>query len=98
MAQLALNGIFSFSSVPLYIAAYFGFILSMASFLYAIYAVYIKTVKNISIPGWASVLVMIIFFGGIQLIFLGVMGAYIGRIYEENKGRPLYVVKNKVGF
>ncbi len=95
---LALSGITSFSYKPLRIATYVGFILSVCSFLYLIYAIYSKIANNVPIIGWTSLVVTNALFYGIVLIILGIMGEYIGKIYEETKGRPLYIVKEKIGF
>lgn len=97
MIEEAFVCIFSFSSLPLYLAGYLGLIVSGVSFLYVIYALYVKLVKGIAIPGWTSVVMSVLLIGGVQLIFLGILGAYVGRIYEEIKGRPLYIVKQKIG-
>lgn len=94
---LALSGITSFSYKPLRIATYMGFTLSVCSFLYLIYALYSKIAKNTPI-GWTSLVVTNALFYGIVLIILGIFGEYIGKIYEETKGRPLYIVKDKIGF
>lgn len=97
MIALGFDGIFSFSSIPLYLAGYLGIFVSGAGLLYALYVFYIKFIKGTAIPGWTSVMLAVLLFGGIQLIFLGVVGAYVGRIYEETKARPLYVIKQKIG-
>lgn len=97
MVALGINGIFSFSSMPLYLAGYLGVFVAGAGLLYALYVIYIKFIKGIAIPGWTSVMLGVLLFSGIQLIFLGIVGAYIGRIYEETKARPLYVIKQKIG-
>jgi len=97
MIKLAFDGFFSFSSVPLYLAGYLGLCMSFAGFLYAVYVLYISLVKKIAIPGWTSVMLVMLVFLGIQMISLGILGAYVGRIYEEIKQRPLYVVKQTIG-
>lgn len=98
LISLALSGITSFTYKPLRFASYIGFILSLLSFMYLVYAVYSKFVDNVPIIGWTSIIVTNAFFYGIVLIMLGIIGEYIGRIYEETKGRPLYILKEKIGF
>ncbi|ANW98771.1 glycosyltransferase [Thermoclostridium stercorarium subsp. thermolacticum DSM 2910] len=99
MVKLALDGITTFSYKPLKLASYIGSIISAVSFIYLIYVV----VKRIFFPetvqpGWASILAVSLFFNGITLLMLGIIGEYIGRIYDEVKARPLYVVKNTRNF
>jgi len=94
MLKLAVDGITSFSYKPLKLASYFGTILSIGSFLYLIYVL----IKRIFFPetvqaGWASILAVSLFFNGITLLMLGIIGEYIGRIYDEAKGRPLYIIR-----
>jgi glycosyltransferase involved in cell wall biosynthesis len=90
MARFALNGIISFSFVPLQIATYLGFMVSLISFIYLGYAVWLKLFTDRVVQGWASVIVAVLFIGGVQLISLGIIGEYICRIYEEVKQR-LYI-------
>jgi dolichol-phosphate mannosyltransferase len=98
LVQLALDGIFSFSNVPLRMAIYLGLTTAAASFAGALYVVYEKIFTNTAILGWASTIISILFMGGMILVTLGVIGEYISRIYEEVKKRPLYVIREKVGF
>jgi glycosyltransferase involved in cell wall biosynthesis len=70
----------------------------LLAFLYAIYLVLRTIFLGIDVPGYASLMVVVLFLGGMQLVTLGVMGEYIGRVYEEVKGRPLYFVRNRYGF
>ena len=97
MLRLAANGIVSFSHVPLRFALILGLAVAGLSFLVGVYALGVKWFGQ-AVPGWASTVVPIAFLGGVQLIVLGVMGAYIGRIYDEVKRRPLYIVRNLHGF
>lgn len=98
LLSLALEGITSFSQVPLQIATLSGVIISVVTVFYAIFIV-IKTVLfGSSVPGYPSLMVAILFIGGVQLITIGLLGEYIGRIYEESKGRPIYLVERTVGF
>ena len=96
--HLALDGIFSFSNAPLRAAIYFGMAAAMVSFAGGLYVVYEKLFTNLAILGWASTIVSILFVGGMILMTLGVIGEYISRIYEEVKKRPLYVIRDKIGF
>lgn len=98
MFSFAIDGITSFSSFPLRLSTYLGLITAFFSFLYVLYAVYIRIFTNQAITGWASVLIAVLFIGGVQLIFLGIIGEYLGRVYEETKQRPLYIVSKKIGF
>lgn len=98
MARLAMDGLTSFSSAPLYLATIFGFIVSIFSFLYAAYVLYARFFTDMTVPGWTSLVVVVLFLGGVQLICLGIMGEYIGKIYSEMKNRPLYLVRESIGF
>ncbi len=98
MVRFALDGITSFSFVPLQLATYLGFAVSFISFIYIVYAVGLKLLTNRLVPGWASIVIAVLFIGGVQLITLGIIGEYIGRIYEEVKQRPLYIVDEAAGF
>jgi glycosyltransferase involved in cell wall biosynthesis len=95
---LALDGIFSFSNVPLRAAIYIGCCSAVISFLGGLFVIYEKLFTNKAILGWTSTIVTITFLGSITLITLGVIGEYIGRIYDEVKQRPLYVISEGVGF
>lgn len=92
MMRLALQGITSFSIHPLYAAAYMGFFISLMSLLYLPYAIYSYFFGYV-ISGWTSVIVTIAFFGGLQLTILGIIGIYLGKLFMQAKGRPLYIVK-----
>ncbi len=94
--RLAISAILAFSTVPLRLAAWLGAISAFLSLVGIIYALASKLVFQISIPGWASVFIAILFLGGVQLLSLGIIGEYIGVIYEEVKGRPLYVVQERL--
>lgn len=98
MIRFALDGIVSFSFVPLQLATYAGFAISGLSFLAILWVVYLRLFTTQTITGWASLMVIMLFLGGIQLITLGVVGEYIGRIYDEVKRRPLYLIQALVGF
>lgn len=98
MMSFALDGIFSFSTVPLRLVSYFGFFVSMLSMIGVVYAFYIKLFTVGVVPGWAAQWIGTLFLGGVQLLSLGIIGEYVGRIYGEVKSRPLYVVKERIGF
>jgi glycosyltransferase involved in cell wall biosynthesis len=92
--NLAIEGITSFSIEPLRVWTYFGFFISFISLLFAIFIV-IKTVLfGIDTPGYASLAVLIIFLGGIQLIGIGILGEYLGKTYIESKNRPIYIIRS----
>lgn len=97
MFSFALDGITSFSAVPLRISTYLGLTVAGLSFFYILYAVYIRLFTDRAIEGWTSVLVTVLFIGGIQLIFLGVIGEYLSRVFEEAKQRPLYIISRQIG-
>lgn len=98
MMSFALDGIFSFSTVPLRLVSYFGFFVSVLSMIGVVYAFYIKLFTVGVVPGWAAQWIGTLFLGGVQLLSLGIIGEYVGRIYGEVKSRPLYVVKERIGF
>jgi glycosyltransferase involved in cell wall biosynthesis len=94
---LALEGITSFSTVPLAVWAYMGFTVATAALFYGCWII-IKTLAfGIDVPGYASLLTAILFLGGIQLLGIGILGEYIGRIYSESKQRPIYIVRQRYG-
>ena len=92
MVHFAIDAISSFSLMPLQIATLLGFVFSIVAFL-ALPLVIIARIADIYVPGVSTILFVILFLGGIQLITVGLIGEYIGRIYEEVKGRPLYLVR-----
>lgn len=97
MLKLATDGIFSFSYKPLKLATYIGFLLSASGFLYLLYVLYQRLFTLNTQTGWASIIAVNLIFNGITLVILGILGEYVGRIYEEVKGRPLYIVKEVIG-
>lgn len=92
MMRFAVQGITSFSTKPLYIAAYLGFVFSLLALLYIPYAVASYLLGHV-VSGWASIIVTIAFFGGLQLSILGIIGLYIGKIFMQGKRRPHYIIK-----
>jgi polyisoprenyl-phosphate glycosyltransferase len=92
LVQLGLDGVTAFSNLPLRLVAYLGFALFGLSLLLVLYALVARTFSGHPLRGWPSVFVAIAFLSGVQLVALGILGAYVSRIYEEVKGRPLYIV------
>jgi polyisoprenyl-phosphate glycosyltransferase len=97
MVRFALHGITSFSSIPLYISAFLGMIISFCSFLYAGMVIYMRLFTDRVVEGWTSVMVALLFLGGIHLITLGIQGIYLGQVYKEVKGRPRYLIRRVYG-
>lgn len=97
LIKLASDGIFAFSIVPIRMAALFGTVVIFLSGLYVLYALYAKLVQQESPQGFTALLVAVTFLSGVVLFFLGVIGEYVGRIYEETKGRPQYVIGRIAG-
>lgn len=95
--RLALDGITSFSTVPLSIWAYFGTFIASLSFAYGGWIVFKTLFFGADVPGYASILTAILFLGGVQLVGIGVLGEYIGRIYGESKQRPIYIIRQTYG-
>ncbi len=98
MLRLAMNAITSFSYLPLQLATYFGFTLAFLSLIGIILTIILRLSGSDAFHGQATTLVSVLFLGGIQLIFLGIIGEYLGRIYDEVKDRPLYIVSRAYGF
>ena len=96
MRNFALDGVTSFSSRPLRLSTAIGFIAIVAGSLYSVYAVVMKLSGKTS-PGWTSLLLTILFLGGIQLISIGILGEYLARIYNETKRRPHYFIQERCG-
>ena len=94
MFQLALSGVTSFSVKPPYFAVFLGFFFSLLSVLYIPYVIY-SFLNGSEISGWASLIMTIVFFGGLQLIILGIIGVYIGKIFTQTKERPAYIIQEK---
>jgi glycosyltransferase involved in cell wall biosynthesis len=95
--NFALDAVTSFSSLPLKIWSYLGLVISIFAFLYALFLASLKIFRGIDVPGYASLMVAVLFFGGVQLITLGIIGEYLSRVYNEVKGRPLYLVRESWG-
>ena len=97
MIKLALDGIISFSSKPLKLSQYLGFFAVVCAIVIFIYSFVYRIVggKNL-VSGWASIMTTVAFLGGVQLIAIGILGEYVGRMYEESKGRPLYIIEKEI--
>jgi len=94
---LALDGITSSSTLPLRIWTYVGGGVAMLSFLYALFIITKALIFGIAVPGYASIMVAVLFLGGLQLLSLGILGEYVGRIMVETKQRPLYIIRDTIG-
>jgi glycosyltransferase involved in cell wall biosynthesis len=90
--NFALEGITSFTTLPLKVATYFGLTIALAAFCYAVLIVLKTLLRGDPVPGYPSLMVVLLFLGGIQLMFIGIVGEYLGRIFDETKARPLYFV------
>ena len=98
LVRLALSGYVGFSSVPLRASAWLGFAAAGTGFLLAVWAISTKVLGIASPRGWASTVAIVLFLGGVQLLVLGVIGEYLGRVYDEVRARPTYVVRRRLGF
>lgn len=94
--RLAFNAITSFSTFPLRLATYLGLLSSGFGLFYGFYFIYKKIFLGIPVLGYASIIVAVLFVGGIQLLILGIIGEYLGRVYQEVQARPVYIVKEQV--
>jgi glycosyltransferase involved in cell wall biosynthesis len=99
MVRFALDGVFSFSILPLRLATWMGFAASVLA-LFGIAVVLLETFFEVPglVKGWSSAVIAQLFIGGVQLICLGIIGEYVGRIYGESKRRPLYIIQERIGF
>ena len=98
MLRFASDGILSFSLVPLRLAIYMGFAASGLALAGILYALLLRLFTDVWVTGWTLLFIAVLFLGGVQLVFLGVIGEYLGRVYGEVKQRPLYLVKERHGF
>jgi len=96
--NFALDGITAFSTMPLRIWSYVGAVIASTAFAYALYLIVHTMLMGVDVPGYASLMVAVLFMGGINLMSLGVLGEYLGRAYTEVKRRPLYLVRERIGF
>lgn len=95
--KYAIDGIVSFSTFPLKLATGIGFVTSVISILYLLFVVVQKLFFGIDVPGYATIVVLVLFLGGMQLFCLGILGEYISKIYIQSKNRPLYILKEHLG-
>lgn len=95
MLKFAIDGITSFSTIPLRLSSYLGFLTAMLGFLYAGHAIYLKFFTDTTIQGWTSMVILVLILGGIQLLSIGLIGEYLSRVHDESKRRPLYVIENR---
>jgi dolichol-phosphate mannosyltransferase len=98
MIRLATDGLLSFSSRPLRVALDIGFVVSVMALLFGIATFASKLADVFLVPGWLTIVLVTSFLGGIQLMVIGVVGEYVGRIYDEVKARPLYLIQDLHGF
>jgi len=95
MLRFSFDGISSFSILPLRAATLLGLLCAFGGALYTMYALYAKFVLNVAVLGWTSIIIAVLFVGGIQLICLGIVGEYVGMLFQEVKGRPLYFISDR---
>ena len=93
LLNYAIEGIIGYSTAPLRLATLLGGVTAFASMIYLIVVVLQKLIWGIAVPGYASIIVLILLLGGIQLVCIGIIGEYVGRIFEQSKGRPVYIPK-----
>ncbi len=98
MLDLAWSGMTHFSDMPLHLCTALGLIVSIISVLWMCQSLYVRFVLNVTVPGWTSLMIAVLFLGSAQLLTLGIIGSYIGRIYDETRSRPLYLIKTWEGF
>ena len=97
LAKLAFDGLASFSTVPLRLSSVTGVFVSLVAFVYMIWIITKTLLFGDEVRGYPTLLTAVLFFAGVQLIFLGVIGEYLGRVYEEVKARPLFLVREELG-
>lgn len=97
MLRFSLDGMTAFSTLPLRFASYLGGFAALSGIPYAVWAVYKRLLTDEAVEGWASVVVAVLILGGVQLLCLGIIGEYLGRVFEEVKGRPLYIPDKLIG-
>ena len=96
MMKFAFDGITAFSTAPLKLASWLGYATSLLAFLY-LASVFVQRAMGATVEGWATIMVALLFLGGVQLICLGIMGEYVGRVFTELKPRPIYIVETVIG-
>ncbi|MEY5001129.1 MAG: hypothetical protein RLZZ211_1165 [Bacteroidota bacterium] len=95
MLHFAINGITSSSAKPLYFSIYLGLFFAFLAFVYGCYAIYIAVFTNAAITGWTSLIASVLFIGGIQMILIGIVGIYLGKLFVQSKQRPTYIIKSE---
>jgi len=98
MLRFAADGVVSFSTAPLRLATQLGLLSSAIALAGILYALAVRLFTSEWVQGWAAIFIAVLFVGGVQLVCLGIIGSYVGRIFEETKRRPLYVVRERLGF
>jgi dolichol-phosphate mannosyltransferase len=98
MVRFALDAVTSFSRAPLRVATWMGFLVSAVALVAITYALVMRLFTNNWVTGWTALFIAVLFIGGAQLLALGIIGEYVGRIYGEAKGRPLYLIEETLGF
>jgi len=96
MVKFAFDGITSFSTVPLKLATWLGYLASLLAFIYLL-SVFVQRALGLTVQGWATVMVAMLFLGGVQLVCLGIISEYLGRVFNEIKQRPMYVIDEMTG-
>lgn len=94
--NFAIDGVVGFSTSPLRVWSYFGFLISILAFAYGSFIIYNAIFTGVDTPGYASTMTVILFLGGIQLVSIGILGEYLGRLFTEVKGRPVYIIDNLI--
>jgi polyisoprenyl-phosphate glycosyltransferase len=97
LLRFALDGLATFTTIPLRVWSYMGLIISLFAFVYAVAILMEALIYGVAVPGFPTLIISVLFFAGVQLISLGVLGEYLGRVYEEVKGRPLFIVAEELG-
>lgn len=98
LSKYAIEGIVGYSTKPLRIATFLGGLTAVAALIYLIFVILEKLITGIDIPGYATIIVLILFLGGMQLFCIGIIGEYIGRIFEQSKDRPIYIAKEYLNY
>ena len=93
-----MDGIVSFSATPLKVATYIGFTVALLAVVGIAWAIYVRLATKNWVQGWTTILIAIMFFSGVQLMTIGIIGEYVGRIHRESKQRPLYILKDRIGY
>jgi glycosyltransferase involved in cell wall biosynthesis len=95
--RVGIDGIASFTTIPLRVWSYLGLVISLFAFCYAVVFLLKTLLFGVDVPGYPSLIISVMFFAGVQLLSLGILGEYLGRMYEEVKGRPLFLVAEELG-